>query len=203
MRANNQVHNEVAKYMYENRTLFMIAAHDRASQTLSEAYISRYYETLASMPTHTRQRFQKLEIQIGYLSSQTFTPKRYPDVPSVSDPMRHVLLLLPNLDTIIISFQSLLYTSISTHRIIRERTETVEWLIKYIPRSVHIVYDLARAFTFPPKIEEQPMWQTIQVRGVIKMGHSVFTQLECVRNSDLEQKQFKFLDSFDQVMKRL
>ncbi|CAO2652200.1 Nn.00g004830.m01.CDS01 [Neocucurbitaria sp. VM-36] len=196
MRANKQLHDEVAKYLYENRTLFMVAARNSQSQTLSDEYMLRYYETLASMPTQTRLRFKKLEIQIGHLVSQPSAPRRYTDVPSVSDPMRHILALLPNLDTVVISFQSLLYTSVSTHRIVRERAETAEWLMKYIPASVSILWDLARAFAFPSKSEEQPMWQTIQARGVIKMGHSVFTQLECVRSSYSEQKQFKLLGLF-------
>lgn len=203
MRANKQVHNEVVEYLYEKRTLFMIVARDRESPTLTNEYLSRYYETLASMPTQTRQHFTKLEIQIGYLSSQTFTAKRHTHVPSVSDPMSHILFLLPNLDTVVISFQSLLYTSVSTHRIVRERTQTAEWLIKYIPESVNVVWDLARAFAFRTKLDEQPMWRTIQARGEINMGHSVFTQLECVRNSYAEQKQLKSLGSFDPVNKRL
>ncbi|KAJ4375822.1 hypothetical protein N0V83_001099 [Neocucurbitaria cava] len=202
MRANKQVHNEVVEYLYEKRTLFMIVARDRESPTLTNEYLSRYYETLASMPTQTRQHFTKLEIQIGYLSSQTFTAKRHTHVPSVSDPMSHILFLLPDLDTVVISFQSLMYTSVSTHRIVRERTQTAEWLIKYIPESVNVVWDLARAFAFRTKLDEQPMWRTIQARGEINLGHSVFTQLECVRNSYAEQKQLKSLGSFDPVNKQ-
>ncbi|KAH7356285.1 hypothetical protein BKA66DRAFT_248456 [Pyrenochaeta sp. MPI-SDFR-AT-0127] len=178
MRVNTKLHGEVHKYLYQNRTLFMILARDGSSKTLSDEYIARNYETLARMSMRTRQLFQKLEIQIGYLANQTFTAKRYADVSSVSDPMRHIFTMLPNLQTLVISFASSSYAIRSMQRIFRELNETVVWLISYIPLSVNLVWDLSRACPLQGKIEEQPMWSTIQERGTIIMGASVVTQLE-------------------------
>lgn len=174
----------------------MIVARDQASKTLSDEHTARYYETLATMNIRTRQLVKSLEIQVGYLSNQTFTAKRYADVPSVSDPMAHIFTMLPNLETLVISFASSAFTVRSMHRIFRELNETVDWLIPYIPDSVHLIWDLEHACPPHGKIEEQPMWMTMQQRGIFIIGASVVTQLASLRRPRLEQS-FKELGLFD------
>jgi len=144
MRTNRQLHGEVVKYFYEKRTLFMLLAHDTGSQMLSNEYVSRYYETLAIMNPETRQLFSKMEISLGLFSEQIFTARRYQDVSSVADPMRHVLALLPNLATLVISFAREPPRPVSAREQFTQRmTETLQWLRRYIPPDVSISWDLS------------------------------------------------------------
>lgn len=185
MRVNHQLQSEVSKYMYENRTLFMIIARDKASQTLSNEYISRFYETIATMNPYTRQLFRKLEIQIGYLSGQAFIAKRYTKVPAVLEPMREIFALLPSLQTLVVSFGPLPFIPSDTYRIVRERLETVHWLIDCVPDAIDIQWDLTRAFTVRFKADEQPLRRIIAKRGTVQMGESIVTRLACQRGTQV------------------
>ncbi|KAL6711633.1 hypothetical protein ACN47E_004567 [Coniothyrium glycines] len=176
MRANRGLHDEVEKHLYENCTLFMEIARDKASQNLSNEYISRNLLVLQSMTPSMRQLFRKCEIRIGYLSSQKLPRgRRIGDVP-VMDPMRRIFQLLPNLQTLVVSFaaQTSLTLSIGTHRIILERRETVQWLLESIPESVDVIWDLADADAFPMRFQtdREPLRQLVQQRGSIVMGSS-------------------------------
>lgn len=181
MRANHQLHHEIAKHMYENRTLFLIIARDKASQTLSNEYISRFYEIIATMHPPTRHLFTTLEIQIGYLSGQAATAKRHANVPAVLDPMHHIFALLPRLHTLVVSFGPLPFIPSDTYRIVRERLETVDWLIDCVPEAIDVRWDLTRAFTARFKADEQPLRKLIAKRGTVQMGGSVVAWSGCQR----------------------
>ncbi|KAF1840245.1 uncharacterized protein K460DRAFT_371451 [Cucurbitaria berberidis CBS 394.84] len=174
MRASNQLHNEVAKYWYEKRTLFMVVARDVPK------YMSQYDKTLARMPPQTRQLFNKIEIQVGYDATHSFAPSRYTEIRSFSDCMRHILALIPNLDVAVISFQDTGYTLAPTFHITKGTTEIAQWLVKIIPRSVQIHWDVIPSIPSSHRVEDQPMWQAVQSRGLIKTGESVFTRVKCV-----------------------
>lgn len=196
MRLNKQVLDEVVKYFYEKRTLFLVAARDKASQTLSSEYLSRFYQLLATMNPHTRQSFTKLEIQIGYLSGQSFTPKRYLNVSPIPDAMQEIFALLPGLQTLVISFGPLPFIAGDTYRIVRERLDTVYWLIDCVPAQIDVRWDLTRAFTVRFKADEQPLRRIVAKRGAVCMGESIVAQLETLRkqSSDKRPQQGRLAD---------
>lgn len=183
LRVSRQVHDETVKYFYEKRTLFLVAARDKASLTLSNHYLSRFYETVAAMNPRTRQLFRKLEIQIAYLSGQSTTLKAYPSVSFVADPMRDLFRLLPQLDTLVIAFGPNPFIAGENWGVIREKLETVYWLIECIPPAIRVQWDLTRAFTTRFKVDERPLRRIVAKRGTVRMGESLSTQLASRRGS--------------------
>lgn len=178
MSTNKQLHNEVTKYFYENRTLFMLLARDKNSQMLSNEYVSRYYETLAVMNSETRSLFTKLEVTVAHFSEQTFKPRQYQLVKSVADPMQHIIALLPNLATIIITLGPTPARPIKALvRVAQQRNETLEWLLRYIPPHVEIMWE-------QDTIPEREIWGSPQLmdiigdRGSIMQGASVTARQE-------------------------
>jgi hypothetical protein len=181
MSTNKQLHSEVTKYFYENRTLFMLLARDENSQMLSDEYISRYYETLAVMNSGTRSLFTKLEVMVAHFSEQTFKPRQYQLVKSVADPMKQIFALLPNLASVVITLghtparpmQALLHVA-------QQRNETLQWFLKYIPPHIEILWEQD---TIPePEVWGSPqLMDIVDDRGSIMRGESVTARLEARR----------------------
>lgn len=172
LRANRQLHNEVTKYLFENRTLFMNIARDKASLNLSHAYISKCVVNLERMNPCTRQLFRRCEFQIDYLSSHTLSAGRTIGETPAINPIQQIFKLLPSLQTLILSFGNPPFASngVATHRIVRERLETVDWLIGCIPENIDVKWNLTGAFTTRFKTDEQPLRQLIEKRGSILMS---------------------------------
>ncbi|CBX95918.1 hypothetical protein LEMA_P030700.1 [Plenodomus lingam JN3] len=188
LRTNKQIHDEVVEYFYEKRTLFLVAARDKASQTLSNNYLSRFYDMVAMMNPRTRQLFGKLEIQVSYLSGQTTTMKRYPSISFVADPMRDLFALLPKVQTLVIAFGPTPFIAGENWGIIREKLETVYWLIDCVPVSIDVRWDLSRAFTSRFKVDEGPLRRIVAKRGTVHMGESVSSKLASQRRSLLHER---------------
>jgi hypothetical protein len=179
MRANRQMHDEVRKYFYENRTLFMLAARDKDSLMLSNEYISRYYETLTVMNPQTRMLFNRLEVKVGYLAHQKFQPRQYRLVPSVADPMVHIIQLLPKLTTVIIAFGSM--PGLPTKAVMSvaiQRNDTLEWLLDHIPQYMEILWEQTTAPMSNDKWDESVLWNMMLERGSFIHGTSTTARLE-------------------------
>ncbi|KAI8938635.1 hypothetical protein NX059_004506 [Plenodomus lindquistii] len=188
LRTNKQVHDEVVGYFYEKRTLFLVAARDKASQSLSNNYLSRFYDMVATMNPKTRELFERLEIQVSYLSGQTITLKRYPSISFVADPMRDLFALLPRVQTLVIAFGPTPFIAGENWGIIREKLETVYWLIDCVPPAIDVRWDLTRAFTNRFKVDEGPLRRIVAKRGTVHMGESVSSQLASRRKSLLPDR---------------
>jgi hypothetical protein len=180
MRINRQIHKEATKFFYENRTLFMVVARDKDSQMLSNEYASRYYETLATMNPETRGLFTELEVDIAHFSEQTFTPRRYQQVPSVTDPMRHIIALLPNLKTVVIVLGVIPARPVKAiARVSTQRNDTLHWLLDYIPKDVQVLWEKASV----PRTETgaEALRTIIETRGSFIHQDSVTMQLAAQR----------------------
>lgn len=187
MRVNTQLHDEVQKFLYSNRTLFIVVARDRESLTLSNEFAARSYETLARMAPKTRQLFTSLEIQVGYLAHQTFTSKHYVDIDAVPDPFPHMFSLLPNLKSLLLSFCSSPYAKIRPPRIFREYDQTVDWLFPYIPPSIDIRWDFTYGSQTWLTLQRSPIWASAARRGAIVQDTSIVRQLEANRYASLNR----------------
>ena len=147
MRVNRQLHAEVAKYFYENRTLSMFLAHDRENLITSKRFVQNYHEVLSDMNPTTRQLFTKLQVQLSYPppdSRLPLTTRRYQHVPCVGDPMHRVLALLPNLTTITISTARdppMRETLCEFYT--QQMNDVLAFLLSYIPREMDISWDLS------------------------------------------------------------
>ncbi|KAH5106884.1 hypothetical protein HBH72_048670 [Parastagonospora nodorum] len=180
MRTSRQMHKEVTKYFYENRTLFMIVARDKHSQMLSREYASRYYETLAAMSPETRALFTRLEVDIAHFSEQTFASRRFHHIPSVTDPMQHIFDLLPHLKTIVIVLGvTPARPAKAVERVITQRNETLRWLLEYVPPNVDILWERASL----PKIDTgaAELQSMIEARGSFIDSESITMQLAAQR----------------------
>lgn len=178
MRTNRQIYKEVTKYFYENRTLFMIVARDKDSQMLSNEYASRYYETLAVMNAETRRLFTRLEVYIAHFSEQTFMPRRYQMVPSVADPMRHIISLLPNLETVVIALGRTPSRPLKALvRVAIQRNETLDWLLAYLPPEVEIIWDEKTMPALEGDWNEFHLWNMVKNRGSLVHEKSITAQL--------------------------
>ena len=95
--------------------------------------------------------------------------------PPAIDPLQHIFKLLPNLQTLVVSFGAQPYASISnaTHRVVLERLETVDWLLGCIPPLIDVRWDLTGAFTTRFRTDEQPLRRLVEKRGSIQMGASL------------------------------
>jgi hypothetical protein len=182
MRTNRQIYKEVTKYFYENRTLFMIVAREKDSQMLSNEYASRYYETLAIMNPETRRFFTKLEVCIAHFSEQTFASRRYLEVPSVSDPMRHIISFLPNLETVVIVLGTTPVRPLkAVVRIAMQRNDTLDWLLEYISPEVEVIWEQKRIPELEGQWNEFHLWNLIKSRGSLVYGTSITCQLYAKR----------------------
>ena len=191
MRTNRQIHDEVRKYFYENRTLFMLVARDKDSLMLSNEYISRYYETLAVMNPETRMLFNRLEVVAGHLASQKFQPRQYKLVPSVADPMSHVIQLLPKLTTVVIAFGPMPRRSLKTTvSVAMQRNDTLEWLLDHIPQYMEILWEQTTAPTSSDRWDESILWNMMLERGSFIQGTSATARLEARQreSKNLEDK---------------
>lgn len=178
MSANKQLHAEVSKYFYEKRTLFMLLARDKNSQMLSNEYILRYYETLAVMNTETRALFTKLEVMVAHFSEQTFKPRQYQLVKSVTDPMQQIIQLLPNLTSVVIALgptparpmQALL-------RVAQQRNETLEWFLERVPLHIEVLWERD---TIPPSelFGSSQLKDMTDKRGSLIEGESTTARLK-------------------------
>lgn len=182
MRTNRQIHDEVRKYFYGNRTLFMLAARDKGSLMLSNEYISRYYETLAVMNPQTRMLFNRLEVMVGNLANQRFQPRQYQFVPPVPDPMGHVIQLLPKLTTVTFVIGPTPLRPIKAVVInSMQRNDTLEWLLGHIPQHMEILWEQTTVPEPNDKWDESVLWNMMLERGSLIQGTSVTAQLEARR----------------------
>ena len=180
MRTSRQMHKEVTKYFYQNRTLFIVVARDKDSQMLSREYASRYYETLATMSPDTRRLFTELQVDIAHFSDQTFAARRFHHVPSVTDPMQHFFDLLPHLKTIVIVLGATpARPAKALERIITQRNETLRWLLEYVPPNVEILWER----TTLPKVDTgaAELQSMIEARGSFIDSESITVQLAAQR----------------------
>lgn len=173
MRVNHQLHDEVTKALYEHRRLFLRITRDKESRTLSDEFMSRYYETLAQMAPRTREMFSNVELLISPFSSHDFMARRYQLAPPNTDHMRGVFDLLPNLSTFNITLPDLSgYRHRAAHaaRDMKQVCDTLEWLLDYIPLGADILWNLrpVKWYPHPQSDEEKRMMQFIESRGSVK-----------------------------------
>lgn len=187
MHVNHQLHDEVVKYFYENRTLWMIAARDRGRPILSDEFVGRFYETVAAMNPQTRLLFKKLEIDVGILSAQTFLPRRYYGILPVTDHMRQIFALLPNLETVLFTFKRI-HHSVSGRGMPRfywEREKTLQWIIDSLPQPApRIQWDFSQSSPFWDDAHEQELRPKLEKQVGMEMGESVLSQLGCLRQTE-------------------
>jgi hypothetical protein len=173
MCVSHQLHSEVAKYFYDNRTLFMIIARDKDSLTLSDEYISRYYETLAVIAPAMRQMFTKVELKIAQFPQADFSARRYQLAPLNTDHMREIVAFLPNLSTLVLTLPHLMTTRPKAYTM--QVCDTIEWVLNHVPSHVEILWDMHLVQWYPtPRTEwEVRMLTIIESRGQVKVGSSV------------------------------
>jgi hypothetical protein len=142
MRTNRQLHAEVTKHFYENRTLHLQVGRDEDDVLMRHALMLEHYETLAVMAPRTRALFTSLDISIQPLSpgSAAQAPvRRYPHIVPVADPMRRSLALLPNLATVVISLANLNSRPRRQRGIVADhRIRTLKWLLQCIPSNIQV-----------------------------------------------------------------
>jgi hypothetical protein len=167
MRTNRQIHDEVAKYFYERRALFMRLVRNKDNKVLSDKYISCYHRVMATMNPQTLLLFTDLEIQIGYLADQRDTPRQWGEVYQITEPLRQMLTLLPNLTTVIVSFARYrpVYYAGYSRGLSRQTRETVEWLLDNIPRDMNVLWDWDAAVMPIGKSGESSLVRMIRERG--------------------------------------
>jgi hypothetical protein len=168
MRTNRQLHAEVKKYFYQNRTLCILAAHDGGREILSKLYMSKYYETLAVMDPQTRLFFTKLDIQIKPLFPDTIdvTARRHSHVPVVTDPMRQILTLLPNLATIVLSLGQVSFLPRATRTYVSgQRIDTLKWLLECIPCKVQVLWTPPTSPAHNAAEDVKTCWHIMSDRG--------------------------------------
>jgi hypothetical protein len=193
MRTSQQMHREVAKYFYENRTLFMATGRLKNSPMLSNEYLSRYYETLAIMNPQTRRFFTRFDIKVVHQTEQTLPPRRYQLVPSVADPMQHVFDLLPNLSTVVLSLGPTPFRPLVWLRVATQRDDTLESLLDHIPQHVEILWDKSTAPALEGKLgrsgksDESRLWRMMNDRGSFIHGESMTARLEAANRKMLEE----------------
>jgi hypothetical protein len=143
MRTNRRLHDEVAKYFYERRTLFMIVVRDQDSPTLSDECLSHYYQTVAMMRPQTRHLFVAMEIQLGGdvrsggLREQISSMPRCWGTkgPGARPMMRNIFDLLPNLTAVIFSF---LQPARVFTRSYGKRAQALEWVLHHVPFKAEV-----------------------------------------------------------------
>lgn len=174
------MHDEVSKYFYERRTLFMAIARNKDNKPLSDKYISRYQSIMATMNPQTLLLFTSLELQIGYLPDQLDIPRQWGEVYHITEPMKHVLALLPNLTTVVISFarHRPVYFASYARGLSRQTHDTVEWLIDNLPLEMNVLWDWGDALMPTDESGESKLARMIRDRGrdtrkVREMGKAV------------------------------
>ncbi|KAF1838430.1 hypothetical protein BDW02DRAFT_594686 [Decorospora gaudefroyi] len=170
MRVNTRLHDEVTKYLYEHRTLFMPVARHPTNKAFGDEYVARIYNTIATMNPATLHLFKHLEIQISHCQDRHIVASRY--LPRIADPMRHIFRKLTALETLTIQFGPVAtpsyWESETMLKTTRQRyeIETTEWLIDHIPASVNVSWDRAHASRFlGSDAVEQRLWHAIQDRA--------------------------------------
>jgi hypothetical protein len=145
----------------------MRLARNNDNKALSDKDISRYHRVMALMNPQTLLLFTDLEIQIGYLADQQDTPRQWGEVYQTTEPMRQMLTLLPNLNTVIVSFARYrpVYHAGYSPGLSRQTRETVEWLLDNIPREMNVVWDWDAAVMPTGKSKESRLVRMIRERG--------------------------------------
>ena len=203
MRTSRRIHDEVAKYFYERRTLFMIVVRDEGEPTLCDEFLSRYHETVAMMRPQTRQLFVDMEIQLGgdiklggHREAISSRPRRCgTKSPGARPMMRHIFSLLPNLSTVTFSFLQ------SPRVFIRGcglREQTLEWVLHHVPSEAEVRWgawsrdvtatsadslqsDRSSMSRYFADREERNLRAILEGRGFLTSCPSVAAQLEANR----------------------
>jgi hypothetical protein len=171
MRTNRQLHAEVTKHFYENRTLRLQVGRDEDDALLSHALMLEHYETLAVMRPQTRALFTSLDICIQPLSPRAATQvpvRRYPRIVPVVDPMRSSLALLPNLATVVLSLANLNSRPWRQRGVIAEqRIRTLKWLLECIPSNVQVVWTPLTAPSDDAAQDVKTCWRIMKEKGAL------------------------------------
>jgi hypothetical protein len=171
MRTNRQLHAEVTKHFYENRTLRFQVGRDDDDALLSHALVLEHYETLAVMRPQTRALFTRLDISIQPLSpgpAAQVPVRRYPRIVPVADPMRCSLALLPNLATVVISLANLNSRPWRRRGVVAEqRIRTLKWLLECIPSNVQVVWTPSTAPSDDAAQDVKTCWRIMKERSAL------------------------------------
>jgi hypothetical protein len=168
-----QIYDESSKHVYLNRTLFLTLAHDPNARSLSDRHFVYRYEALLSLRPSIRTLFTHIEIEVGYLHRLLVHDRRYNDIQIPSHPtddaaLRAFFALLPNLESILLSFpiSILILSPKERPYFMAQREETLAWLRRCIPGHVRLRWDTTMYDPFD--------WQPdgIQRLGPIEHGDS-------------------------------
>jgi hypothetical protein len=152
MRVNKQLHDEVGKYFYDNRTLFMAVTRHAGNKGLGDEYVAHVYQAITAMNPDTLQQFRQLEIQISGSEDIHAIRKRYN--PCVTNPMSHLFNKLASLEKLKISFDPKSRPIGGSFGLVlnfigeKWETETREWLVDHIPPSLKVSWDQKSASRF-------------------------------------------------------
>ncbi|KAF2134870.1 hypothetical protein P153DRAFT_362593 [Dothidotthia symphoricarpi CBS 119687] len=186
LRVSHQLYDECVKYFYENRTLWMMAGRDQTG-TLTDEYVGRAYETLAVMNTQTRLLFKRLEIMVQvWLLPPANIPasRRHYGIPPVSEPMRQIFALLPNLETVLFSFNPVKNSMFERGmpRVYRMREDILLWVLDSMPEPApRIQWDISRSSPFWNDEHERVLRPKLEERTGMEMGESVLSRLGCLK----------------------
>jgi hypothetical protein len=168
-----QIYDEFTKHVYLNRILFLTLAHDPSARSLSDSHFAYRYEALLSLRPSIRTLFTHVEIEVGYLHRLLVHERRYHDIQIPSHPtddaaLRAFFALLPNLESILLSFpiSILLLSPKERPYFMAQREETLAWLRRCIPGHVRLRWDT----TMYDPFEWQP--DDVQRLGPIEHGET-------------------------------
>jgi hypothetical protein len=143
-----QIYDDFIKHVYLNRTLFLTLAHDPNARSLSDRHFAYRYEALLSLRPSIRTLFTHIEIEVGYLHRLLVHERRYHDIQTPSHPtddaaLRAFFSLLPNLESILLSFPISILLLFPKERpyFMAQREETLAWLRRCIPGHVRLRWD--------------------------------------------------------------
>jgi hypothetical protein len=172
MRTNHQLHAEVTKYFYQNRTLRLQVGRDEGDALMSHALMLEHYETLAVMRPQTRALFTSLDISIQPLSLGPATQapiQRYPRVVPVADPMCCSLALLPNLATVVLSLANLNSRPWRRRGVVAEqRIRTLQWLLECIPSNVQVLWTPSTSPSDDAAQDVKTCWRIMKEKDALK-----------------------------------
>ncbi|KAF2878007.1 hypothetical protein BDV95DRAFT_8308 [Massariosphaeria phaeospora] len=176
LRTCHQLHDEVTKYLYRDRTLFVKAV-TGGKDMVSSAHITQNYESVAAMAPTTRLYFKTLEIQVDYQASRDVCGPRFPHALPSYDPFADTFKLLPALETVVVSFPPHGPNPSTKYRYAK-RKEPVAWLIEHIPDSLQLRWDFTH---WHDEAGEQMVADRMASRGGLQHGASVSWDIHYVQ----------------------
>jgi hypothetical protein len=176
LRVSRKLNHEFVKHVYLNRVLFLSLAHDPNATSLSDSHFAYRYEALLSLRPSIRALLTHIEIEVGYLHRLLVHERRYHDIQIPSHPtddaaLRAFFALLPNLQSILLSFPISILSISSEERpyFQAQRQETLAWLRRCISEHVRLRWDTTLYDPFRPQLEGT------QGLGPIEHGESIIS----------------------------